>query len=640
MPNARTTYRALKDRFNKISWSSIVRHTSIIFDPTDNSNNLTNHAITVGEAIEAIENQIGAIDSNLPTTLSLFFSAPQLHDQITNALDTILAAHYSLTVHSEDILNIVRQLTSKCGKNTNNGSIHLSRINAQQNSHTNNKQKETNKTPKRRFNNHSPPSSSPIVGRSEDWKKKWLTPKNPCFYCGEAGHWVPNCTARLKASKARNMVNQSKSSVARIGMVLALENNEILLDSGATHSVVGDLSLFTDTRHTNMRLSVASSEQFNIDIIGRIKLKTKFGTLIVRNVLYCAAIPGIVLSIGQLLNQDIDVQFLEGVFILNDGKKKFVSHRRNFRWFLEQEEKTADIKPVTVDPPPPSIKLSTRPVMSRHQRMGHLSIRNIKKLMKFNAIDGFSPIELNSVGICHPCSIAKSEHQPIQAPSQKHISNPGDMILADLMGPFPISIDGKKYAIIIQDSFSWLTAFIPLHNKTEARGHLQTWMTQFMNTMKTTIKAVRTDNGAEFKNNTFDAYLKDKGIIHELSMPYEHHQNGKIEQTNRLISEIARTFPIAANLPTSLWPWAFKHAVWIFNQSLHVDKQKTPYEIISGMKPSLHLLRVFDAKAYVHNHLFRKDMTPRGIEGYYYLGVAPNSKGWLFWIPSKNTVAQ
>ncbi|MBW0472055.1 hypothetical protein O181_011770 [Austropuccinia psidii MF-1] len=226
----------------------------------------------------------------------------------------------------------------------------------------------------------------------------------------------------MKALKARNMVIQSKSSVARIGTVPALENNEILLDSGATNSVVGDLSLFSDTRHTNMRLSVASSEQFNIDIIGSIKLKTKFGTLVVRNVLYCAAIPGIVLSIGQLLTQDINIQFLEGVFVLTDGRRKFVSHKKNFWWLLEHEEKVADIKLVTVDTSAPRVNFSTQPIPSKdystlwHQRMGHLSIRNIKQLLKFNSIDGFSPIELNNVGICHPFSIAKSEHRPVQAP--------------------------------------------------------------------------------------------------------------------------------------------------------------------------------------------------------------------------------
>ncbi|MBW0562844.1 hypothetical protein O181_102559 [Austropuccinia psidii MF-1] len=213
------------------------------------------------------------------------------------------------------------------------------------------------------------------------------------------------------------------------------------------------------------------------------------------------------------------------------------------------------------------------------------------------------------------------------------------MILADLIGPLPLSIDKKRYALIIQDSFSRLTAFIPLHDKTGARHHLKTWMLQFMNTMKITIKALRTDNGAEFKNNAMDEFLKEKGIVHEYSMPYEHHQNGKVERTNRTLSEIARTSLIAAGLPVTIWPWAFKHAVWIFNRTLHSDERKTPYEIISGTKPSLALLCVFGAKSYVHNHLFKKDMSARGIEGYD-LGVAPDSKGWLFWMPSKNSIVK
>ncbi|MBW0514822.1 hypothetical protein O181_054537 [Austropuccinia psidii MF-1] len=123
MPNAITTYRALKDQFNKIPWSSIIQHESILFDPEDHSNSLTNHSISVCEEIKAIKNQIGAIERNLVTTLTLFFLAPQFHDQITNALDTRLAANPSLTVNSEDIINIVWQLNSKCGKSNDDRSI-------------------------------------------------------------------------------------------------------------------------------------------------------------------------------------------------------------------------------------------------------------------------------------------------------------------------------------------------------------------------------------------------------------------------------------------------------------------------------------------------------------------------------------
>ncbi|MBW0517892.1 hypothetical protein O181_057607 [Austropuccinia psidii MF-1] len=134
----------------------------------------------------------------------------------------------------------------------------------------------------------------------------------------------------MKESWARNMASQSKSSISRIGAVPDLENSKTLLDSGATHYIARDLSLFSNKCHTNIKLSVTSSEQFNVDIIESIKLKTKFSSLIVSDVLYCTDIPGIVLLIGKRLAQDLKVQFLEGIFILTDGKKKLLVIRETF----------------------------------------------------------------------------------------------------------------------------------------------------------------------------------------------------------------------------------------------------------------------------------------------------------------------
>ncbi|MBW0539131.1 hypothetical protein O181_078846 [Austropuccinia psidii MF-1] len=160
-----------------------------------------------------------------------------------------------------------------------------------------------------------------------------------------------------------------------------------------------------------------------------------------------------------------------------------------------------------------------------------------------------------------------------------------------------------------------------------------------MNITKHTIKVVRTDNGTEFKNNIFNDFLAQHGIIHEYSMPYEHHQNGRIERTNRTISEMARTSLIAARLPSFLWPWAFCHSVWIFNRYLHADSNRTPFEVLWKRHPDLSLLRVFGAKSYLYNHNFKKDFLPRATVGYH-MGVSEDSKGWLFWILAKKNIVK
>ncbi|MBW0529660.1 hypothetical protein O181_069375 [Austropuccinia psidii MF-1] len=251
--------------------------------------------------------------------------------------------------------------------------------------------------------------------------------------------------------------------------------------------------------------------------------------------------------------------------------------------------------------PPPQINLSTRPAhhiahnMRKlwHQRLGHLSIRNIKQIMQFKAAD--------------------------------HIHQPGEVIEADLIGPLPVSNDGKQYALVIQDIFSRLTEIIALTDKSDAKHQLRLWMIKLMNITEFTILVVRTYNGAEFCNHFFNYYLKEKGIIHELSVPYEHHQKGKIERTNHTISEIAKASLIAANLPTSLCAYAFRHAAWIFNRTLQSDSKITPYEIVGSRKPSLFQLKVFGVKAFIFNHQAKKDLGAKTIIGYH-LGIMEDSK--------------
>ncbi|MBW0537794.1 hypothetical protein O181_077509 [Austropuccinia psidii MF-1] len=40
MPNSRSVYQAIKKRFNKASWSSIIHHANLLFNPTDQQSNL------------------------------------------------------------------------------------------------------------------------------------------------------------------------------------------------------------------------------------------------------------------------------------------------------------------------------------------------------------------------------------------------------------------------------------------------------------------------------------------------------------------------------------------------------------------------------------------------------------------------
>ncbi|MBW0484569.1 hypothetical protein O181_024284 [Austropuccinia psidii MF-1] len=118
------------------------------------------------------------------------------------------------------------------------------------------------------------------------------------------------------------------------------------------------------------------------------------------------------------------------------------------------------------------------------------------------------------------------------------------------------------------------------------------------------VKRVRTDNGGEFNSTTLQHFFSSMGRIHEKTVPYKHHQNGKVERTNRTLMEAARV--------------------------LHNDEKKTPYELACGRKPSIELLRIFGCTAILHNMVQRKDLSPKG-KKVIHLGVAQDSQGWVFY---------
>ncbi|MBW0516102.1 hypothetical protein O181_055817, partial [Austropuccinia psidii MF-1] len=217
--------------------------------------------------------------------------------------------------------------------------------------------------------------------------------------------------------------------------------------------------------------------------------------------------------------------------------------------------------------------------------------------------------------------------------SQQVACVPGDIIVVDLMGPFPLSVDMFLYAMIIQNHVSSLVAPILLKAKSDAAKHLQDWLVQFANIAQTTVKRVHTDNGGEFSSSFLSTFFKEKGIIHRKTIPYDHHQNGKVERTNCTLSRAARSMMIRANLPSIFWMYALRHAVWVFNWVLHNTNVTTPSRTVIKIKPSLTLLRVFGCKAFIHNMTQQKDLKAKAKE-VVHMGVAQDSQGWVFYDPA------
>ncbi|MBW0538338.1 hypothetical protein O181_078053 [Austropuccinia psidii MF-1] len=492
----------------------------------------------------------------------------------------------------------------------------------------------------------TPARQIPLSQQSESWAKYHLSPRFPCLHCFEWGHWVQDCP-RKKASlpavvdpciknpaytlKKSNVVSHPCVSEVEveeeepfIASIQGTPDNDslVLLDSGATHHVSGDLSLFTDIKKINLTLSVASAKKHRVEGRGLIRLECPSGSLFLTEALYCPDIPGTVVYLGKFMKNDGRVEFGNGVFYLHQRSCIYPCLLYHDRWFLKTYT-TLSCNAI--------VENSDRTATLFHRRLAHTSLRTIRKLQKLQCVDGLPQFVLHQdVKICRACSMAKSQHIPLSSLSRGLVENPGNVIVADLMGPFPMSFDKRLYAMLVQDHFSSLVTVYPLRSKSEAGACLIDWIKKFNNLTKYNVKRVRTDNAGEFLANSVKRFFEESGITHKTIVPYEHHQAGKIERTNRTIAEAARSMLIDSGVDVSLWPYAFRQAVWVFNCIVHGMAVKTPYELVTGRKPSLDVLRVFGCKGYVHNLTHKKDLSPKARE-LVHLGVAENSKGWVFW---------
>ncbi|KAK1611270.1 hypothetical protein QYE76_034943 [Lolium multiflorum] len=153
------------------------------------------------------------------------------------------------------------------------------------------------------------------------------------------------------------------------------------------------------------------------------------------------------------------------------------------------------------------------------------------------------------------------------------------------------------------------------------------------------IKAIRTDNGTEFKNYTMQEFVDDEGIKHEFSAPYTPQQNGVVERKNRTIIGMARTMLSEFNSPHNFWGEAISTIVHysnrLFLRPLH---NKTPYELLTSNKPNVMYIRVFGCKCLVKNNKGKLGkFETRTIEGIF-LGYAENSHAYRYYNRSTGTI--
>ena len=147
--------------------------------------------------------------------------------------------------------------------------------------------------------------------------------------------------------------------------------------------------------------------------------------------------------------------------------------------------------------------------------------------------------------------------------------------------------------------------------------------------------SLRSDNRSEFKWNDFQRLLCDNSIRHETSAPYLPDQNGTAERIWWTLFEMARCMVIENNLPKSLWTYTVMTAAVIRNRCFNNCLKQTPYYMITGRKPDLSKMNIFESTCHAYKNL--KKLDPKCEKGIF-VGYDRNSTSYLVFYPENNSV--
>lgn len=468
--------------------------------------------------------------------------------------------------------------------------------------------------------------------------KRWQPKKNEvssstkkntkCFSCGEWGHISRNCSEaqqKTNQSSAKTAIdlktnwafltNQEKESTSRLW----------ILDSGATEHMTSDRSKFTTLKDYSSIVEVANSEKIEVTGTGDITISVledseERKNITLANALYVPNLGGNLLSLGRIEERGFKVQFAHGeAKVLSQNDEVILKARRKGRLYMVVEDQPVAYLTKTTDD-------------LWHSRLGHPCQSASKNLESTNN----SKQEPHSMPkkTCTVCIKGKMKRKKFPKFSNTRSKEVLEVIHSDVVGKIsPPSLGGSNYFVVFTDDFSRHSTVYPIKTKDQVLEKFAEYKHMSENFHNRRIKALRSDNGGEFKSNDFNKYLAEHGIQRQLSAPESPQQNGLAERMNGILINISRCLLIESGADPKFWAEAVCTASHLHNKRpSSAINGNTPDKLWSGKEISLGYLKVFGCRAWSHVRSFQKrsKFDPKASECVL-VGYPDGIKGYKLW---------
>ena len=453
-----------------------------------------------------------------------------------------------------------------------------------------------------------------------------------CFHCGETGHWKRNCKVYLEDLKKKKGSETSTTSGIFVIEVNLSTSTSWVLDTGCGSHIctnVQELKRSRTLTKGEVDLRVGNGARVAALAVGTYHLTLPTGLIIeLEDCYFVPAISRNIISVSCLdkkgfsflikdnscsiyLNEMFygSAQLINGLYILNLDTPIYNINTKRF--------KSNDLNPTYL----------------WHCRLGHINENRISKLHKDGFLDSF---DFESYEVCESCLLGKMT----KAPFSRHSERASDLlglIHTDVCGPISsLARGGFHYFITFTDDFSRYGYVYLMKHKSESFEKFKEFKNEVQNQLGKSIKTLRSDRGGEYLSQEFDDYLKECGIISQLTPPATPQWNGVSERRNRTLLDMVRSMMSQADLPISFWGHTLETTAFTLNCVPSKSIQKTPYEIWIGKRPSLSFMKIWGYEAYV-KRLASDKLGPKS-DKCYFVGYPKETKGYYFYNPIEGKV--